>query len=444
MQPDVKVGSGTREVGRAVWRRELWCAVIAAWAVMFGGFGVRAASAQTCMYEIVADILNPTCEGGIGIGATAINDHNIVVGFYFPGCGFDRRPFMWSEETGLILIPLPPGVSEAQANDVNSNGEIVGWLTRPALGQQIAFQYKDGVWTELPLLPGYPIARANAISDDGLIVGEAFDPNALVEPFRAVQWNDGVISVLQLPLGPNTWAEDVNRHSVIVGLMGDSLGTTSLGFMQIDGETTEIPPVADGDSCEARAVNNHNVVTGQTWFKVKSGTPPSRSWVFENGRVTDVGALPEADHRVDAFDINDAGQVVGRSEGVENSTSRPFLWQHGQIFDLQSLIVKPPPGLNLSTANAINNNGWIAVGRFVLRPLDRPLGDVNIDCVVDERDVIDVIKQWGPVPGDGVGPADLVTSATFQPPGDGVVDAADLAVVLGNWSEVAARPGGAP
>lgn len=90
------------------------------------------------------------------------------------------------------------------------------------------------------------------------------------------------------------------------------------------------------------------------------------------------------------------------------------------------------------SAEAINNVGQIAVrdlsGHFmiVLRPKDRPLGDVNIDCVVDERDLIAVLEGWGP---DRLGHiADIVTSSNLQPPGDGNVDGADLAVVLGNWS----------
>ena len=41
-----------------------------------------------------------------------------------------------------------------------------------------------------------------------------------------------------------------------------------------------------------------------------------------------------------------------------------------------------------------------------------------------------VVSEWGANPGS---PADLVTSATFLPPPDGLVDAADLAVLLGNW-----------
>ena len=52
------------------------------------------------------------------------------------------------------------------------------------------------------------------------------------------------------------------------------------------------------------------------------------------------------------------------------------------------------------------------------------------DGVVDAADLAALLGQWGPNPGSY---ADMVSSDTFQPPPDGVVDAADLARLLGNW-----------
>ncbi len=415
-------------------RRRSWRAsIIGACAVVLSGaIGVKEATAQ-CQYEIVAEMKNPTCEGGLGIGTAAISDTGIVVGNFSINCGFDVQPYMWTEEGGFIALPLPPGVSEARAEDVNNHGEIVGFLTRPDLGKQIAFHWDNGEWTELPSLDGYPILRAHAISDNGIIVGEAFDPNAGGHPFRAVMWIDGVITELQLPHGPNAYALDVNELSFAAGLMGDGLfgNKGSFGFLHDTHVTIEIPPLRRSNSAEAVAVNDHNVATGQSIIPVKDGSYPRRSWIFENGMLSDLGVLPEADHRTNAEDINDARQVVGRST-PESGSSKPFLWQHGQMFDLESLIINPPAGLNIGSANAINNAGWIVAGAFVLRPVGRTLGDVNIDCAVDERDLVDVLQDWGP---DKINhPTDQVSSATFQPPGDGVVDAADLAVVLANWS----------
>jgi hypothetical protein len=53
------------------------------------------------------------------------------------------------------------------------------------------------------------------------------------------------------------------------------------------------------------------------------------------------------------------------------------------------------------------------------------------DGVVDAADLAFLLGEWGANPGS---PADIVSSTTFEPPGDGVVDAADLAYLLGEWT----------
>ena len=51
------------------------------------------------------------------------------------------------------------------------------------------------------------------------------------------------------------------------------------------------------------------------------------------------------------------------------------------------------------------------------------------DGVVDAADLAFLLGEWG----DAGSPADFVDSSTFQPPPDGTVDAADLAFLLGEW-----------
>ncbi len=52
------------------------------------------------------------------------------------------------------------------------------------------------------------------------------------------------------------------------------------------------------------------------------------------------------------------------------------------------------------------------------------------DGVVNAADLAFLLGAWGPNPGS---PADIVDASTFQPPPDGVVNAADLAYLLGSW-----------
>jgi hypothetical protein len=65
-------------------------------------------------------------------------------------------------------------------------------------------------------------------------------------------------------------------------------------------------------------------------------------------------------------------------------------------------------------------------GDFVSADTFQPPGDGSVDAA----DLAYLLGEWGRNPGS---PADMVSNITFQPPPDGMVDAADLAFLLGAW-----------
>jgi hypothetical protein len=54
------------------------------------------------------------------------------------------------------------------------------------------------------------------------------------------------------------------------------------------------------------------------------------------------------------------------------------------------------------------------------------------DGIVDAADLAYLLGEWGPNPGSI---ADVANNLTFTSPPDDIVDAADLAVLLGGWGE---------
>jgi len=68
--------------------------------------------------------------------------------------------------------------------------------------------------------------------------------------------------------------------------------------------------------------------------------------------IVDLGTLP-AYTWSEAFDLNDAGQVVGQSGNAEQN-SRAFLWSDGEMTDLGTL-----PGDTMSSASGINDAGQV-------------------------------------------------------------------------------------
>ena len=107
-----------------------------------------------------------------------------------------------------------------------------------------------------------------------------------------------------------------------------------------------------------------------------------------------------------------------------------FLWFEGCIYDLNDLA--SADGFVLTFAWGITHDGRIVcaaeegAGRdaavVVLAPIDPPAGDATGDCVVDIRDLLLVLAEWGQ--------CDLCIADLN---GDGVVDIADILIVLATW-----------
>ncbi len=105
-----------------------------------------------------------------------------------------------------------------------------------------------------------------------------------------------------------------------------------------------------GSSSWAYDINNNGQVAGRSSI---TGDTAVHATLWESGAVTDLGALGGSSNSI-AFGINDAGSVVGRSIGSAGFVAT--LWSGGVITDL---------GLgNNSTANAINNSGQVAATRL--------------------------------------------------------------------------------
>lgn len=84
--------------------------------------------------------------------------------------------------------------------------------------------------------------------------------------------------------------------------------------------------------------------------------------LWQHGTMTDLGVPPgETDSA--ANDINARGQIVGNTAtcGSSGCTNGTFLWEHGQMSDLQTLVA--PTALRLMEAGYISDRGEIsAVG----------------------------------------------------------------------------------
>ena len=389
-----------------------------------------------CGYEISAVIQAPPCPPPFNDPpatiATAISDgqHVKVAGYYYhcPGTT-GGEAFIWSGGT-LVTLDLPSGVTSAAAADIDQAGRVVGSYVVTGIGAR-AFLYDGGLFTELGVLPGGMISGARALNQAGQVVGWSHNP--VTGPMQPFLWEAGSMTVLEVPIGPNGSANDINALGDVVGWMGDSVVQNAYAVLWRNGNgATELPAPIGALTSVAEAINNGGEVAG--WGLVpESGFPfgVTRAFLWNDGNVINLGTLPGFD-RSGAVHINEAGQAVGRSWGLEGNpnVSHAFLWDDGMMLDLNDLIAVNL-GLVVTWANAINDQGQITgqaqdsgghIVAVVLSPIPPPPGDINDDGAVDHLDLIELLACFGQPAAGGCTPADLN--------GDAFVNVLDLIALL--------------
>lgn len=182
-----------------------------------------------------------------------------------------------------------------------------------------AFRWQNGTVTDLQALPPAETNCSNAyqVNSSGEIAGFSengqFDPITGAKQSRAVHWENGQIEDLGSFGGNQNEALAINNQGQIVGF---SLNTVPDPFSIFDSIL--------------------NLILGS------SGGTQTRAALWQQGQMRDLGTLGGNDAA--AFYINDRGQVAGNSytSKIPNPiTGVPpqdaFLWENGKMVDLGSL-----------------------------------------------------------------------------------------------------------
>lgn len=385
-----------------------------------------------CQYEVTV-IEGVWCGPVYGYAATiplAINECGDIAG-YFSCPGGDDRAFLWiSERDDFVIVPTPPGTLASRALDVNDQRVVVGWADM--IGDSlayVAFLYDRGDVVPLGVPAGGNISEAEAVNSSRQVVGYWGNVMTGKPPFSAFLWQDGSMSDLLLPVGPDARAADINDRGHITGWMGTATHLDSRAFVWNDGEVTELPAIPGGFTSAGSALNDLGDVVGIGRVR----DPDSkfgeawRGFAWINGQM--IALEPPSDYSESyASDINNARQVVGN---LGPYAKRGIIWQHGTMTPLSELV---RPAIPILYASAINDAGQIAaygevnndVFAVLLTPTVRPVGDLDGDCHVGLRDLLSLLQSWGPC-NEG-----KACRADFN--GDGVIDGHDLAELLRNWT----------
>ena len=237
---------------------------------------------------------------------------------------------------------------------INDKGEIVGQSFNDQL-QARAFIWKKGRMSDLGAIEGPASGLAAfAINKHAVVVGST-TATGTVAPARAIVWDKKRIVDLgsYQQSGGDTFALDINGNGTIVGA-GFNAARELLALRWLRGIPTALGTLADGRvAVQAFGINDHGQVVGYLSAGGAAGFP--HAFIWQRGRFTDLGTLPGTDLSF-ANAVNDEGQVVGQSlDTLVENTSRAFLWENGAMLDLG----KAAASHKRSDARAINKKGTV-------------------------------------------------------------------------------------
>jgi probable HAF family extracellular repeat protein len=387
------------------------------WAALASlGFLLVGPSARAqCQYEVTI-IQAPECPiyglpPTIGLG---LNNLGHVVG-YHRDCEFEsNEAFVWTPESGLVTLDFPGDTIRKKAFDINDAGQIVGEVDFVGDGLDVLAFLRDG--DDLLMLPppAGSFSQPHAINGHGQVVGASTDGTPY---YKAFLWEKGVMTLIELTLGPRSSARDINEAGETVGWMGSGVGTDSHAFLLTQGKMTDLGVIPGGFTASAQAINNARQIAMHG--ELKPGHPSGFirvGFLWVDGEWTDLGMLPGYD-LVTVMDLNDTAQVVGsvRSVNGGGGPDRAFIWQNRVMTDLNELVVSDDPNLHVSRAEAINSAGQI-VGRarsstgfvaVLLTPVEGAPADLDGDCRVGIADLLILLANWGPCPPKAACPTDI-------------------------------------
>jgi probable HAF family extracellular repeat protein len=300
--------------------------------------------------------------GGSTSQARGLNDIGQIAGLSDLAGDHGFHPFVY-EQGVMTDLGVLDGFSTGQAFAINEHGQMAGTVYNSSGTQVRAFLYDQGNMQNLGLLGGRMDGQSYgwAINDSAQVVGDSlFRPSRHGERarFRPFRFSDDFMQNLGAlgGRGTSSVASGINDQGEVVGSSDiDEAGhdyhafvwTVGIGMVDLH------EAMGAADCCShADDINNLGDIVGRTHFPT---VPAWRAFLFHDGVAINLGVL-DGFVSSEALAINDAGEIIGFSFD-DDGRSESFVYANGVMYPLKDAL---PPGWSAIAVGAVNSFGEIA------------------------------------------------------------------------------------
>jgi probable HAF family extracellular repeat protein len=269
-----------------------------------------------------------------------------VAAGFLPASGNTCLGFLWQPPGFISELPTLGG-DNGFATGVNNKDQVIGWAETsyqdptcnpPQVLQFLPYVYdvKTTKITALQVYPGDSDGTADAINDQGQIAGiSGICSNAVggASAIHAVFWQDQNSTPIDMGnLGGEAWntPNSMNSKGEVVGF-GNPSGDQNAPFNPIAFYWSQATGMTNLGTLDpfpnsiAYAINNHGVIVGQG---LNLSTGASHAFIYQHGYMTDLNSLMIGHKSLTllyANDVNDAGVIAGGAIDAKTGVVSAFV-----------------------------------------------------------------------------------------------------------------------
>lgn len=287
--------------------------------------------------------------------------------------GFVTRAMRWTSGGGFD-VPGTLGGDSSNAYAINDSGVLVGVSDTGVGFNTLPFRQEPGGMMQSLGSLGGDFGAAHDVNAAGQITGHSHNGSTL----RAFIWEQGagMTDIGNFTPNGSSTGQSINSSGHVAGA-----GTTAMDEQHAffwDGMTmTDLGTIGTGEQSFAHALNDSDTVVGYGALTPSGSTYGAFQWTAGGG-IQQLGELFSYDTR--ARDVNNAGDIVGRSWIDDMGSARAVLWAGGGAVANLNDLIDPASGWLLTDATGINDAGQIVgVGQldgafraFLLTPVPEP------------------------------------------------------------------------